>query len=857
MKESRRRSAGLRSPDLESSTFAGGRETPHYLSSQYMDRRARPSDQPIGLVAVNSVDFLRRYFRLLDDGRVVVPLRSVADQYRIEACRITEVHAPDAAGGWFEGPVALSDSDHTAQVSFTSGTEGEPKGVRLTHRNLTNAARRISDAMLLDGSVREYVGVPVYHSFGLGRVRAVTSVGGKIFVPPRGFDLHELVNMLRAREINAISAVPSLWRVVLENRNLFESVASAVRWIEIGSQPMSAADKRALRSLFPGARILQHYGLTEASRSTFLDISTADDSALESVGSASAGVEIAISADGRIRIRGPHVAQDLIVGGRVVAATDSGGWITTSDLGQLRDGKLFFLGRADDVINLGGLKVAPEQVEQGMAARLGFREGYVVVRVPDERRGDGVLIAALATLSAGDAELRETCQQALADLGIEGGSSVHLQRFEQLPTTESGKPRRREIASRFEFERRQTPVKGSARGRSLIDRIRFRRAPTDVRSIFARHFPGRPIGAGDTFIALGGDSLTFVSMSAQLSSLLGELPEGWESMSIRHLSESLSARSGCASSWLVPLDTSSVMRAVAPLMIIVYHMGLELGGGAYLLMMVLGLNYSRLYLGELVRGKGLAHLCKGVLVNLLLPYWIIVVMYEVYRGVVSPSALLLDDNISGGATQTPFPTWFVQAAFQSILLTTLPLVFGGARRWVAQNRFRSAALFMLLGVAAWAIDPAPGVWKGNEWHLGWVYWLFAAGLLVHAAREPREQWFASVVLALAAWPLLHDQGGSRVVLMMLGPLALIWIPRIPTPRVAAPLVAALGSASIFIYMLHPVLVVQLDGMGPERYPIGVALSAAAGIGAAFVYRRMVALTPSVLSGLYRAIARRT
>lgn len=814
------------------------------------------SEHPVGLVTVSSVDYLRLYVAFLRAGRVVVPLRSVADRYRIEVCRIEEVQTPEGGGGWFGGPTELSDSERVAQISFTSGTEGEPKGVRLTHRNLSSTVRRICEFMQLDASVREYVGVPVYHSFGLGRVRAVTSVGGRVYVPPRGFDLRELVQMLKAGEINAISAVPSLWRVVLEQRELIEPVAASVRWIEIGSQPMSAADKHALRSLFAQARIVQHYGLTEASRSTFLDVTAADEAALESVGSATGGVEIAKSAEGRIRIRGEHVAPELIVGGRVVAATDAEGWITTSDLGELRDGRLYFLGRADDVINLAGLKVAPEQVEERMGARLGSREGYVVVRVPDERRGEGVLIAALGSLSTSDAQLRAACEQALSELGIQGTSSVHLQRFEQLPVTESGKPRRKEIAGRFESVGRERAVASAARRPSLLDRQRRRAASTDVRGIFERHFPGKPIGPEDNFIALGGDSLTFVSVSAQLSSLLDALPDGWESLSIRQLTNLSSARRGQSRSWLVPLDTSSIMRAVAPLLIIVYHMGLNVGGGAYLLMMVLGLNYSRLYLGELVEGRGLTNLGKGVLLNLLLPYWIVVAIYEVYYNAVAPSEFLLVDNLGSGETNTPFPTWFIQSAFQAIVLTSLPLAFTSVRAWVRQRRFLTASLFMFLGLLAWLFDPAPGVWEGNEWHLGWVYWIFAAGLLVHAAREPHEKWIASAVIVLLAWPLLKPQGGSRVVLMTAGMLALIWLPRLYAPRFTAPIVASLGSASIFIYLLHPVLINQLKGMGAERYVIGVALSALAAIAAAFLYRRFLELFTPAIRGLWRALARR-
>ncbi|NHX27178.1 AMP-binding protein, partial [Escherichia coli] len=152
-------------------------------------------------------------------------------------------------------------------------------------RNITDTVARLNTAMELDDSVREYVGIPVTYSFGLGRIRAIAAAGGAFYLPER-FDPVEIREMLLAGEINAISAVPTLCRLILATPQVIGEAGRHVRWIEIGSQYMSGAEKAAMRDLFPNARIIQHYGLTEASRSTFLDVSAAPEDQLESVGTA-------------------------------------------------------------------------------------------------------------------------------------------------------------------------------------------------------------------------------------------------------------------------------------------------------------------------------------------------------------------------------------------------------------------------------------------------------------------------------------------------------------------------------------------------------------------------------------------
>ncbi|MFN3578671.1 MAG: AMP-binding protein, partial [Tabrizicola sp.] len=259
---------------------------------------------PIEATAVvrrNSIAFVRQLFSLYADRRPVVLVSDADQAARLPGLKIDRCIDPGEGAGWLatHHPVILDD--RPAQVTYTSGTEGLPKGILLTYRNLGYTTERIIEVMRMTDEVREYVGVPATFSFGMARFRAVGAVGGLAYMPPRGFDPLELARMLASGEVNALSAVPTLLRILLSDPSLIGEAGKALRWLEIGSQAMTAAEKRQVRAMFPNARIVQHYGLTEASRSTFLVISEAPDAMLDSVGRPVGEGEVALSADGRIR----------------------------------------------------------------------------------------------------------------------------------------------------------------------------------------------------------------------------------------------------------------------------------------------------------------------------------------------------------------------------------------------------------------------------------------------------------------------------------------------------------------------------------------------------------------------------
>ncbi len=354
-------------------------------------------DDRVVLAASRTTEFLSGYFGCHLLGAVAVPidpqvpevvLGGILDSVRPRAlcamrppqelrpdCRVLSLsdlaigdRSPRTDSLDFPSP------DWQADLLLTSGTTGIPKGVALTHRNILSAARNINEFIGNTASDREAIALPLNHSFGLGRVRCQMLAGGTViltggFLPPK-----QLFRAIDRWQATVFSFVPSAWAILtkLTGDGLAE-FSSRLRYIEIGSAPMPLEEKRRLMRLLPRTRICMHYGLTEASRSAFLEFHGSEDR-LDSIGKASPNVRIRIvdpegkdlppGQEGMILIGGDHVAGYWSRDGGPLPRAE---WVRTGDLGyRAEDGFLYLCGREDDLINVGGRKVHPGEVEEAL-----------------------------------------------------------------------------------------------------------------------------------------------------------------------------------------------------------------------------------------------------------------------------------------------------------------------------------------------------------------------------------------------------------------------------------------------------------------------------------------------------------
>ncbi|MCD9459757.1 AMP-binding protein [Marinibactrum halimedae] len=488
----------------------------------------------VGVVAKNSIAFVEEVLSAFTAGKRVVLLREEDDQERIRLGGVQNIVNPALSHGWKKIQFSNIYSDDIAQVSFTSGTEGAPKGVMISHRNLADVVDRLKLVMEMDDSIREYIGVPVYHSFGFGRCRVVSDVGGEFYIPEHGFNPLEIQQLLSEGKINAFSAVPSLFRVLFQHLDLFGDEARQLKWIEIGSQYMSQAEKELLKHTFPNAKIVQHYGLTEASRTTFLKIHEESGSILESVGTTVGDTQFKITDTGRIAIKGSHVAKTLMVEGKLTPNVDEEGWLITSDQGRIDHSFLYYLGRADDLINCGGVKISPDALEREIRSQLDVKVGFCCAKVPDAMRGEAVLIAREPDCAASLDQLVAVAEQVLQTLKVNAKGSIKTIEIDILPVTPTGKVQRKKLTQYYQenasaqqsaqskgASTKERQPRGEVAGTSSSPRLAgaaLARAE-EISTLWQDILGIDEVGYDESFMDLGGDSLTAISASLRMRKL--------------------------------------------------------------------------------------------------------------------------------------------------------------------------------------------------------------------------------------------------------------------------------------------------------------------------------------------------
>lgn len=285
--------------------------------------------------------------------------------------------------------------DGAATVVFTSGSTGSPKGVVLRGDRQAAKLAAIGEETRWPEGARTLLALQLTFSFGQWVTWLTILAGGTLVVPER-LTLEAVARRLAAGGIDRLPAVPTLLRALLEAGG-----AAFGGTVLAGGERLPATLGARIRQAWPAAGLGDIYGLTETGTSDFF-VDPADyDAAAGSLGRPARGIDVRVAEDGELRIRSPWaMAGYLDDPERTAAACDVDGYFRTGDLVSRRtDGRLELVGRASEMINKGGLKVAPREVEDALSLHPAVA-AVLVTGIPDQATGEAVVAGVVARAGA-------------------------------------------------------------------------------------------------------------------------------------------------------------------------------------------------------------------------------------------------------------------------------------------------------------------------------------------------------------------------------------------------------------------------------------------------------------------------
>ena len=740
------------------------------------DDLALPERSVVTLTGDHSIEFVVTYLALLEAGHV--PLLAGAHGDRLSAAWpvgavVTATDASVEIDRRSERSVALHDD--LALLVSTSGSTGSPKLARLSHRNLVGNAESIVDYLRLTPDDRGITSLPLHYCYGLSVLHSHLLAGASVVLTDTSVVDRCFRTALFDHGVTNLAGVPHTYEM-LERTEPDRLFPSSLRLLTQagGRMAPAAVTAWAERAQRWGAEFVVMYGQTEATaRMAYLPP--------ESIGRPIPGGAFELRpVDGR-----PDDVRELVYRGanvmmgyaREVADLSLGHTLdelATGDLARYHadDDVYEIVGRRSRFVKPFGLRIDLDEVESRLAS---FAAGELAVAGDDDRVvvfAPGSDAAALGAHLADVTGLPANCCR------------VHDR---PIPRTASDKV---DQATMLAQDAASTVAEPGPIPASHADRA-------SIAAIFAGVLGVADVADSDTFVSLGGDSLSYVECSIRLEAALGRLPSDWHLRPISALAEGAVPRRRWAR-----LDTTVALRAIGICLVVATHMRVRhVPGGAHTLLAVAGYNLAR-FMAPLPTPVERLRAGLRTAGRAAIPTMVWVGIGMAVFGSYSVGTFLLVNNYVGPSSHSDdhWHFWFIEVFVHLVLLASLLTTVPFLRR--LDRRFAYLVPLALLGLALvfrmeWAYM---GEWYNLRFRTHGVAWFFALGWLIQRSATGRQRLATSAIAAATVLGYFHIAAREWRVLVLL--VVLVWVRELPVPRWSVRLIGTLAAASMWIYVSH-------------------------------------------------------
>ena len=810
-------------PVLDHARFAdapavvvGDRTLSHADLDRLVADRARSWGRERRLVlveAANELDSLVAYLAALQHGHValVVPDRRTAQRDAMVAAYDPDIVC--AAGrDDVRRPATVHDlHPDLALLLSTSGTTGSPKLVRLSRDNVASNAAAIADYLGLTPDDRAITALPLHYCYGLSVLHSHLVAGASIVLTDLSVVDECFWDLATRTGATTLAGVPHTFDLLATSGFETRDLPSLRQVTQAGGRLDPDAVRRWSRAgRSRGWDLVVMYGATEATaRMAYLPPHLTTDHP-EAIGVAIPGGRLRLDEGvderagvGELVYSGPNVMLGYAESPADLGRPREVDELRTGDLAREVDGLFEVVGRINRCGKVFGLRLDLDGLERHLRSEVDPR-----ARVVATDRHVHVFLASGRGTAAAHALTTGHC-------GVPA-HAVRVTVLPQVPVTASGKV---DYAGLGELARSAEEPASDADG--------------SVRAAYVRVL-GRPDARDtDSFVDLGGDSLSYVELATRLGEALGgAVPTGWHLRSIGELERLATAQAATdvepARGW-VRLDTTVALRALAILFVVASHVDLvALEGGAHLLLAVAGFNFARFQLSS--AGDARTRLRHGLsgLAQLLVPSVLWVGTVALVLGSYDlTTALFVRELLNSSEWDDQWQLWFLESLVwltaAALALTCLPRLHDLERR----TPFRFALALLAVTAAARFADVGLRAGPTQRYTTVVVAFVFVLGWLGARADTTRRRLLVS---ALAAALLVGFFGQlHREVIVLGGFLVMVWLPHVRVPTLVARVAGVLAGASLFIYLTHWQVYPPLEDAGHQW----LALTASLVVGIAY------------------------